>query len=134
MPSERKPKTQTIHRGGRTYHIDPDVIRDREGTVDAKGIRTVTLFKDPDNKALVAKQLSWYKANGYDITESDYEFMLTIDNKTFKEREAQQHTQAKRSLAPKKPIKTNDDGMETEELQHLTPSSPSSIVGLLDTE
>lgn len=134
MPSERKPKTQVIHRGGRTYRIDPDAIREREGTVDAKGMRTITLFKDPENKAFLAQQLRWYRSQGYEVTDDDYEFTLKIDDKTFKEREAQQHTQAKKLLAPKKPTVTNDDGKETEEIQHLTPSSPSSVVGLLDTE
>ena len=141
MATERPPrkaqsKVTTIRRGGKTWHIDHDEIREREGTVDASGMRTIRLFKDPANPAHTAAQANNYRKLGYDVDDTGYECVMTIKDSVYRAREAAQHEAAIRKTMPRKtgkPIGGNADDFE-EEVTLLEAQSPASVMELLDNE
>jgi hypothetical protein len=92
MPSESKPKTLTIKRGGKTWKIDPDELRRNGGSVDDKGIRRTTISKDPAYPSMVARQVQQLLKYGFKIeSESSFEYVMAMPQKDW-EANATQNT------------------------------------------
>jgi len=135
MPSESKPKTLTIKRGGKTWKIDPEELRRNGGSVDDKGIRRTTISKVPAYPSMVARQVQQLLKYGFKIeSESSFEYVMAVPQKDWEAKRDAEHKQTLDRRARDKATRIQDDGISAslEELQTMKAGDFENTFGIDD--
>lgn len=135
MPSESKPKTQTIRRGSKTWKIDPEEIRRSSGSVDDKGIRRTTVSKDPAYPSAVARQVQQLLKYGFKVeNETSFEYVMAIPQSEWLAKRDAEHRQVLDKRARDKATRVNEPGISAslEELQTMKAGDFESTFGIDD--
>ena len=112
MPSERAPKTFTIRHGDKKWVIDREEMRLREGAVDENGMRHTPYVKDTENSGQDAAMVNRYRQLGYEIKDEGYQYIFSIKNSIFLERERARHAKAEDQSRPRKDKELAADGID----------------------
>lgn len=133
MPSEAKrgrppknPNIEIIKRGNRTWKIDKEELRIRQGSVDEHGIRRTVVSKDPEYRSEAHKRITVMTTKyGYKVdneNSDEWNWVLMIPQAEFEKRERQEHELALSRRHRTKGL-TQEDGLKTslEDLQRMTP-------------
>lgn len=134
MPSEKRPKTKPYKytKNGRTVTIDPNEIREREGTVGLDGKRRIPMYHDPKEQSSQFAQSSWYHKNGYvkdTENSSEYCTVWMIDDTIYRDREKKLHS----DTLSKRKTQTRDNQRElaqfgiAAEMEELDAMSPGDF-------